>query len=187
MKGADPREDAEGAHGDGDEGLPAAPGRARGEGQEAADVGDGPGRDGDLRDVGALPAHAFVEAVQVVGRPLEVVVRHDEPAPGFLHHHVQELAAVLDVHEVVAALHRLEEDHPALRVVVVEAPALAHGTAGEDQRARLRPQDRQEVEVQDEIPADLEQVGEPRELGHAVEDPGGRLLRQRHADLGHGQ
>src|SRR6185503_15875700 len=97
----------------------------------------------------------------------------------------QVLGAERDVHVVVAALDRLEQHAAPLRVVVVPAPAVGDRERREQQRLRLTAQDLEQVEVEHQVGADLEQVGDARELLHALDGARRRLLGQADADLSH--
>jgi hypothetical protein len=182
----DAGEGAQRAHGQRDERGPAVVAHAGGELEQAPDVRDGLGRGHDLRDVRAHVRHLLVQAVEVEGDAFEVVVGDDEALADLLDHDVLEPAAQLDVHVVEAALHALEQGHPAAGIGVVPGPALGDGAAGEDEGARARAEDGEEVEVDDAVGADLEEVGQGRELRHAGHHPRRRLFDQRHADLRHG-
>jgi hypothetical protein len=161
-------------------------GGAGGEIQQPPDVADGAGGDRDLHHVGPALAHRGVEAVEVLRRALEVVVRHDEAAAGLLDHDVGERTPVLDVHVIEAALDRFQQRQPPPWVVVRQAPAFRGGAAGQEDRLGPPAQDREQVQVQDHVRAHLEEVGDAGQLLHALDDPRRRLVDEGDADLGHG-
>ena len=181
----DARDHAERAHRHHDERFAAAAGRAPRELEKPTDVRDRARRHRDLHDVGTLRAALEVQLVEVLGGGREVVMRDYEAAPRLLHHHVEEVASVLDIHVVEAPLDRLQQVHPPAGLAVGPEPAFRGRAAGEEKRLGARSQDREQVEVEDQIAAHLEEVRHAGQLPETLDDPLGRLLGQADADLGH--
>ena len=68
---------------------------------------------------------------------------------------------------------------------VVPAPALPGGAAGEEEGLGPGAQDREQVEVADQVAADLEEVGHPARSAMRSMTAAVVVSAKAHADLGH--
>jgi len=93
---------------------------------------------------------------------------------------------VLDIDVVEAALDGLEQHATAAILLPVgNSAALGLRTAAEDQGLGLGPENREQIEVLDQVAANLEQVGDACKLPHPLGGGAGRRLGEAHANLDH--